>query len=241
MPNNPLEVKTPINLDFDEFFSVLRRPLPRLSNVGEIGCTDGMWCGVQSRMMAPVREPETEEILRELGGINMNGKRFVDPKEVEKVIIRTKDGCEFEGSVERSEYMPGPFGRAGYSYLTVKTVAPEKVGKYGIKRVVFNNPATIVFWDDGTKTVVYCQDNVKKVKKTVDGVETEVLKPQKADTYSAEVGLAMALVKKHYGNGSNYNNIFRKFIPGMKEREKEERKAEKARKKAAKREGKTND
>lgn len=193
------------------------------------------------RLAAPVREPATEEILKELGGINMNGKRFIEPKEVAKVVIRTKDGSEFEGSVERSEYMPGPAGRVGYSYLTVKTVAPEKTGQYGIKRVVFNNPATVVYWDDGTKTVVYCQDNMKKVKKTVDGKEVEVMKPQKADTYSEEVGLAMALVKKHYGNGSNYNNIFRKYIPGMKEREKAEKKAEKARKKAAKREEKADD
>ena len=29
-------------------------------------------------------------------------------------------------------------------------------GKLEIKRVVFNDPATIVFWKDGTKTVVKC-------------------------------------------------------------------------------------
>lgn len=231
--SNTLEIKPPINIGIDE---ALKRPLVPLSRIGRM---DGMW--ITAEMLAPVREPETEEILKSMGGINMNGKRFVEPREVEKVIIRTKDGREFEGSVERSEYMPGPCGRAGYSYLTVKTVEPEKVEQYGIERVIFNNPATIVYWDDGTKTVVYCQDNMGKVKKTVDGVETEVLKPQKAETYSEEIGLAMALVKKHYGNVSNYNNIFRKFIPGMKEREKAEKKAVREAKKAANREAKDND
>ena len=181
--SKPLEIKTPIIPSIDEIIGTLHSPYHLFGSRRDTTEYRGlMWDCEPPIKRAPVREPETEEILRELGGINMNGKRFVEPRDVERVIIRTKDGCEFEGSVERSEYMPGSYGRAGYSYLTVKTVAPEKVGKYGIKRVVFNNPATIVFWDDGTKTVVYCQDNVKKVKKTVDGVETEVLKPQKADT-----------------------------------------------------------
>lgn len=178
----------------------------------------------------PELEPTTEEILKSVGGINM-GKGFVMRDDIDRVIIRTKDGREFEGCVTRSEYMPGPFGRYGYSELTVSTLKQTAEAQYGIKRVIFNNPATIVFWDDGTQTVVYCQDNVKMVKKIVDGKEIEVAKPQKADTYSEETGLAMAIVKKHYGNAGGYNNIFRKYIPGMKEREKAEKKARKSAKK----------
>lgn len=179
------------------------------------------------------REPFTEEILRNIGGINMNGERFIMPEYIDKVIIRTKDGREFEGEVKRSEYTPGPFGRVGYSDLTVRTEAPTRTGQFGIKNVIFNNPATIVFWDDDTRTVVYCNDNVKMVKKVVDGKEIEVAKPMKAETYSEEVGLAMAIAKKHYGNSGAYNNIFRKYIPGMKDREKAEKKARKAAKKEA--------
>lgn len=183
------------------------------------------------------REPECEEILKSIGGINMNGKSFAMLGDIDKVIIRLKDGKEFEGSVTRAEYGPGHFGGAGYSELTVSTIMPTRKKQYGIKKVIFNNPATVVFWEDGTRTVVYCHDNMKKVKKTVKGKEVEVMKPQKSDTYSEEVGLAMALLKKHYGNGGSYNNIFRKFIPGMKEREKAEKKARKAKK----REEKTDD
>ena len=44
-----------------------------------------------------------------------------------------------------------------------------------IKNVIFNDPATIVFWKDGTKTVVKCQDG---------------------DEFDPEKGLAMAIAKK---------------------------------------------
>ena len=59
-----------------------------------------------------------------------------------------------------------------------------------IKNVKFDGPATIVFWADGTKTVVKCQDG---------------------DDYSEEVGLAMCIVKKAFGNKSKYNDIFKKW------------------------------
>lgn len=61
-----------------------------------------------------------------------------------------------------------------------------------IKKVIFNAPATIVFWGDGSKTIVKCQPG---------------------DTFSPETGLAMAIAKKVYGNKGNYNNIFRKWVP----------------------------
>lgn len=61
-----------------------------------------------------------------------------------------------------------------------------------IKNVIFNPPATIVFWADGTKTVVKCQDG---------------------DQYDNEVGLAMAIAKKALGNKGNYCNVFKKWLP----------------------------
>lgn len=158
-------------------------------------------------------EPETENILKDIGGINMNGKGFVIPDNIDKVIVRTKDGREFEGSITRAEYMPGPFGREGYSELTVCTLKQTSKENYGIKEVIFNNPATIVKWDDGTQTVVYCQDNVEEVTKIVDGKKVKVRKPKKADGFNPEIGLAMAIAKKHFGNMGNYNNVFRKYIP----------------------------
>lgn len=59
-----------------------------------------------------------------------------------------------------------------------------------IDRVIFNEPATIVFWKDGTKTVV-----------KADG-----------EKFDPEKGLAMAISKKVYGNKGNYYNVFKKWI-----------------------------
>lgn len=61
-----------------------------------------------------------------------------------------------------------------------------------IKNVIFNDPATIVFWSDGSKTVVKCGER---------------------DTFDPEKGLAMAISKKFLGNKGNYNNEFKKWLP----------------------------
>lgn len=60
-----------------------------------------------------------------------------------------------------------------------------------IKQVIFNDPATVVFWGDGTKTVVKCSEN---------------------DTFDPEIGLAMAVCKKAFGNTGAYNEVFKKWV-----------------------------
>ena len=64
-----------------------------------------------------------------------------------------------------------------------------------ITNVIFNDPATIVFWTDGTKTVVKADD----------------------EPFDPEKGLAMAICKKTLGNEGNYYNIFKKWLPDDKE------------------------
>lgn len=60
--------------------------------------------------------------------------------------------------------------------------------KESIRSVIFNEPATIVFWEDDTKTVVKCNQN---------------------EEYDPEKGLAMAIAKKYLGNQGNYYDVFR--------------------------------
>ncbi len=69
----------------------------------------------------------------------------------------------------------------------------HKVSHIGIAidRVIFNDPATIVFWSDGSKTVVKC--------------EYEAFDPEK--------GLSMAIAKRAFGNQGSYYNIFKKWMP----------------------------
>lgn len=64
-----------------------------------------------------------------------------------------------------------------------------------IKKVIFNDPATIVIWADGTKTIVK-SDN---------------------EQYDPEKGLAMAISKKALGNKGNYYKTFKKWLPNTTE------------------------
>lgn len=59
-----------------------------------------------------------------------------------------------------------------------------------IRDVIFSDPATVVFWDDNTKTVV---------------------KARGGEKYDKEKGLAMAIIKKITGNTGNYYNIFKEW------------------------------
>lgn len=70
----------------------------------------------------------------------------------------------------------------------------NKFDKDTIKDVIYNDPATVVIWKDGTKTVVKCQK-------------------QTGDTYNPELGLAMCIIKKCCGNKGNYNDVFSKWLP----------------------------
>lgn len=72
-------------------------------------------------------------------------------------------------------------------YGKIKTLHHEP----DIKKVVFNSPATIVFWKDGSKTVVKAQND-------------EMFDPEK--------GLAMAIAKKTMGNKGNYYNSIKKWV-----------------------------
>ena len=69
-----------------------------------------------------------------------------------------------------------------------------------IKNVIFNDPATIVFWTDGTKTVVKCQEG---------------------DIFDPEKGLTMAIAKKVYSNKGSYCNVIKKWCEPYHEKQKE--------------------
>jgi hypothetical protein len=103
---------------------------------------------------------------------------------------------------------------AGYSYNEVQGEVNRMLFRYSnvtkregskIKNVIFNEPATIVFWSDGTKTVVKCGEN---------------------DIYDPEKGLAMAVAKKFLGTNkskSNYLDEFKKWLPKEEEESEQEK------------------
>lgn len=60
-----------------------------------------------------------------------------------------------------------------------------------IEKVIFNDPATIIKWRDGSKTVVKAEN----------------------EPFDPEKGLAMAIAKKALGNEGNYYETFKKWLP----------------------------
>lgn len=82
-----------------------------------------------------------------------------------------------------------------------KTSAP-----LSIKNVIFNPPATIVFWSDNTKTVVKCDYNQEE--------------------YDPEKGIAMAISKKMLGD--NKREYYHTFLHWLKRYDKQNK--QKARK-----------
>ena len=96
-------------------------------------------------------------------------------------------------------------GKTEYQYAYYRNILNSIYGanpyyRPEIKNVIFNDPATIVFWTDGTKTVVKCQED---------------------DEFDPEKGLTMAIAKKVYGNKSSYCNVIKKWCDPYHEKQKE--------------------
>ena len=86
---------------------------------------------------------------------------------------------KYVGEKAKKMYIDNDITAANALYRTFQ-VTPEKV--------IFNDPATIVFWKDGTKTVVKCMEG---------------------DTYNPEVGLAMCVCKKVFDK--KYHKFFKYY------------------------------
>lgn len=123
---------------------------------------------------------------------------------ISRSVVLCADGVARSGMIQNIERIPGE-----NPVVTVELIGKDEENLYHgddphelfkrpqctIKNVIFNDPATVVFWSDGSKTVVKCQPN---------------------DVYDKETGLAMCIAKKFFGNKSNFNDVFTKWIPEEK-------------------------
>lgn len=75
-------------------------------------------------------------------------------------------------------------GKTGKKYYDYTQASAAYRSAFGIDKVVYSPPATIVFWKDGSKTVVKCSDN---------------------DIFDPLAGIAFALMRKVYGK--EYRNV----------------------------------
>lgn len=115
-------------------------------------------------------------------------------------IFVTVDGKTYRpvcGAYEQSPYKDAT--------LDIETVLSPRyeVPNLEIVDVIFNDPATIVFWSDNTKTVV----------KTQDG-----------EPYDPEKGMAMAFCKKLMGN--NKRDYYHTFMHYLKKYDKQQAQVE---------------
>ena len=86
-----------------------------------------------------------------------------------------------DDKINSSSIMTGKMAYTGSMKSPKLKMLPE------ISKVIFNDPATVVMWSDGTKTVVKTRQ-----------------KGRKKDKFSKEYGLAMAIAKKYCGNRSRF-------------------------------------
>ncbi len=110
-----------------------------------------------------------------------------------------KRNCE---EVWRAEGVLRGSLKAGYIYeksgkeynKMYKEKTPRQKALGLVKNVMFNPPYTIVIWEDKTKTIVKCENEL----------------------YDPEKGLAMAMAKRLFGNHGYYYDVFKKWLPKEK-------------------------
>ena len=119
-------------------------------------------------------------------------------RQINEILTKTAINSVYEVSMFEKEEEPMPtntpndfiFKLINNGGLIIRT--RRQINMQRIKKVIFNDPATIVFWSDGSKTVVKCGDN---------------------DTFDPEKGLAMAISKKFFDNTGYYYDVFKKWLP----------------------------
>lgn len=112
-----------------------------------------------------------------------------------------------ERNIEYKRLLNSIYGRGGRGTLASIVLFDEAVHsmqklmekiemnrRFEIKKVIFNDPATIVIWANGAKTVVKAQN----------------------EKYDPEKGLAMAFAKRALGGKGSYYDVFKQWLPNEK-------------------------
>ena len=146
--------------------------------------------GVIIELIEDSLTPETELIIRDPGNLWVSRHKLVTHTHAELASIL--DQVKRNYNLEVKDYMKTCLLDSSlYAYFK-----PNNTNLPGIKDVIFNEPATIILWADGTKTVVKCQEG---------------------EGYDPEKGMAMAISKKALGNKGNYCEVFKKWLPEEEE------------------------
>lgn len=134
----------------------------------------------------------TKEVNSLFGVKGMEEERMKNDKDL--IVYKSEEEMAKEFINFGKRYGGYGFLPTDYTTISVTTINQDQKPRLylGIKNVIFNEPATIILWNDGTKTVVKVQDG---------------------DTFDPEKGLTMAIIKKLLGNQGNYYNELKKWLP----------------------------
>lgn len=127
-----------------------------------------------------------------------NNGRYASIAEIYSIIEGYIKCCEAKSLENRSirTMLNSVYGYNG-GFLH-KLIASEDDIRNSIKKVIFSGPATIVLWNDGTKTMVkLCTDEIN--------LQDEMYEELRWN------GLALCISKKVMGNTGNYKKIFKQW------------------------------
>lgn len=158
----------PIRVDFDSCEMTLEKPTHAEQKIAEIGID-------LSNSTDSLEQCVVKQIVNEIDE-NMKG----DPQ-----FMPTRD------MADAFKYMYMNCEEALKYYDKIQKEKNKAIYDSMIQQVIFNPPATIVFWRDGSKTVVKCGEN---------------------DIFDPEKGLAMAISKRAFGDNRDYYEVFAKWV-----------------------------
>ena len=175
-------MKSMLNAEFCTYFGAIREDdyewvigadvwVRIASNINDF---DISWSDTNEEPICKIFDIEVTISTNELNTITLRKK---------DITLRKKDERGNEIPVEK---------KSTIRYNCHTSVSASSISVPAIKKVIFNYPATIVLWSDGSKTVVKCQDG---------------------EIYDPEKGLAMAISKKALGNKGDYCEVFKKWLP----------------------------
>ncbi len=138
---------------------------------------------------------------KELGMLFNNGKFVGNVSDIE-ITFDSNGDCTAKATCDYDLYsMTATINEATSLYKCIDKIMkgvsptmPTTVQKYltkpEIEKVIFNEPATVILWKDGTKTVVKAHN----------------------EPYDEEKGFVMAYLKRLLGNDNTFNKEIRKWM-----------------------------
>lgn len=171
---------------FTVLIADIKKAIRRLENEGENKMNKKMYKVTEIRCHSTPWEMDQINFT-----VNVLGSNYAVQEDAEKI----RNTIE---SIENTEVEQIYGVRRNSGRYDWRNEYQKECDKFDIKDVIFNNPATIVLWADGTKTVVKAEN----------------------EPFDPEKGLAMAIAKKALGNNYGYYDTFKKYVGRYEKKQK---------------------